>query len=241
MTTAGRPVGGRWPAIALVVGASVLAACTAPTATRATSAAGPTVPVTTTTAAVVTIFTAAISPVSAADLPASWRPGCPVPPEELRRLVLIYLGFDGQAHTGSLVVHASVSREIAEVFRRLYETRFAIRRMEPIDVFGGSDEASIAADNTSGFNCRGAVSSGAPHLSAHAYGRAVDLNPVENPYILEGTVLPPAGSPYLDRSVVRPGMAVRGGEAVAAFAAIGWSWGGRWASPDYQHFSESGN
>lgn len=201
-----------------------------------------TLPATTTTAAAaVPAFNATTLGVSAADLPSSWRPGCPVAPEDLRKLQLSHWGFDDQAHTGELVVHASEARAITEVFRRLYERRFPIRRMEPIDVYGGSDEASTAADNTSGFNCRNAVASGPPTWSAHAYGRAIDVNPVENPYILDGTVLPPAGAPYVDRSNVRPGMAVRGGELVAAFAAAGWSWGGGWANPDYQHFSASGN
>lgn len=179
--------------------------------------------------------------VTAADLPFSWRPGCPVAPEDLRKLQLSFWGFDDQAHTGELVVHASEAQAVIGVFERLYERRFPIRRMEVIDVYGGSDDASIAADNTSGFNCRNAVSSGPPTWSAHAYGRAIDVNPVENPYILNGTVLPPAGAPYVDRRNVRPGMAVRGGELVAAFAAAGWSWGGVWANPDYQHFSTSGN
>lgn len=179
--------------------------------------------------------------VTAADLPSSWRPGCPVAPEDLRKLQLSFWGFDDQVHSGELVVHALEAQAIIDVFRRLYERRFPIRRMEPIDVYGGSDDASIAADNTSGFNCRNAVASGPPTWSAHAYGRAIDVNPIENPYILNGTVLPPAGAPYVDRSNVRPGMAVRGGELVAAFAAAGWSWGGVWANPDYQHFSRSGN
>ena len=182
-----------------------------------------------------------VSTVTVADLPASWRPGCPVEPEDLRLLRLTYWGFDAQAHPGILVVHASAAGALVEVFGKLYEQRFPIRRMEPVDVYGGSDEASIAADNTSAFNCRNAVSDGPPRWSAHAYGKAIDVNPVENPYVLGGRVLPPAGAAYLDRSDVRPGMAVPGGELTAAFAAIGWSWGGTWASPDYQHFSATGN
>ena len=179
--------------------------------------------------------------VTAADLPSSWRPGCPVAPADLRKLELTYWGFDSQAHTGAMVVHADVADAVTGVFRRLYDRRFPIRRMEPIDVYGGSDDASIAADNTAGFNCRNAVASGSPQWSTHAYGRAIDVNPVENPYVLGVNVLPPSGSPYVDRSNVRPGMAVRGGELVAAFAEAGWSWGGVWANPDYQHFSAAGN
>ena len=127
------------------------------------------------------------------------------------------------------------------MFARLYAARFPIRRMEPVDAFGGSDDRSMAADNTSAFNCRTAVAPGPRRWSAHAYGEAIDVDPVENPYLVDGRVLPPAGRRYLDRSRVRPGMAVPGGTLVSAFAAVGWQWGGRWTgSPDTQHFSATG-
>jgi hypothetical protein len=249
-----------WGAIPLVV--AVLAACgggspadPGETAEPATTAPSTTVPAASpsttrppaapaTTAAPtpsVPAFAGAAHRVTAADLPHSWRPGCPVAPADLRRLELSYWGFDDRAHTGLLVVHASEADNIIGVFKRLYDKRFPIRRMEPIDVYGGSDEASIAADNTAGFNCRNAVASGPPTWSQHAFGKAIDVNPVENPYILEGNVLPPAGREFVDRRNVRPGMAVGGGELVAAFAEAGWSWGGVWANPDYQHFSAGGN
>jgi hypothetical protein len=99
----------------------------------------------------------------------------------------------------------------------------------------------MAADNTSGFNCRLAVTTGPPAWSVHAYGEAIDVNPVQNPYLEGGIVQPAAGRAYLVRSDIRPGMAVPGGVLVAAFASVGWYWGGRWtASPDYQHFSSTG-
>jgi hypothetical protein len=99
----------------------------------------------------------------------------------------------------------------------------------------------MAADNTSAFNCRYAVAAGPKRWSVHAYGEAIDVNPVENPYLEGSRVLPPAGRRYLDRADVRPGMAAAGGTLVAAFAAAGWQWGGRWTtSPDWQHFSATG-
>jgi hypothetical protein len=99
----------------------------------------------------------------------------------------------------------------------------------------------MAADNTSAFNCRYTVAPGPKHWSVHAYGEAIDVNPVENPYLEGGRVLPPRGRAYADRSRARAGMAVSGGTLVTAFAAAGWQWGGRWtASPDYQHFSATG-
>jgi hypothetical protein len=186
-------------------------------------------------------FTASVAPVSRAELRYSYRPGCPVAPPQLQRVRLRYVGFDGAAHEGSLVVNAAVAQDVVAIFRRLYAARFPIRRLEPIDAFRGSDEASMAADNTSGFNCRYAVTPGPHHWSVHAYGEAIDVDPLENPYLEGGRVHPAAGAAFLDRARVRPGMAVRAGVLVRAFAALGWQWGGRWtASPDYQHFSKTG-
>ena len=127
------------------------------------------------------------------------------------------------------------------MFRRLYGARFPIRRMQPVDAYHGSDPRSMAADNTSGFNCRFAVAPGPKQWSVHAYGEAIDVNPVENPYFEGGIVQPAAGRRYLDRANVRPGMAEPKGLLVAAFRSVGWQWGGRWqAYPDYQHFSATG-
>lgn len=177
---------------------------------------------------------------TAADLGASWHAGCPVGPTQLREISLVYWGFDAAAHTGRIVVNTDAVPAVEATFKTLYQQRFPIRSMRPVSEFGGSDDASMAADNTSGFNCRNAVAPGAPHWSAHAYGEAVDVNTVENPYLEGGKVLPPQGAPFVKRSPYRAGMAVRGGQLVAAFAAVGWQWGGRWADPDYQHFSSTG-
>jgi D-alanyl-D-alanine carboxypeptidase len=186
-------------------------------------------------------FAATVEHVTRAELPFSWRSGCPVAPSQLRRIRLEYVGFDGNPHTGVIVVNATVAGAVAAVFRRLYSERFPIRRLQPVDAYGGSDERSMAADNTSGFNCRYAVAPGPKSWSVHAYGEAIDVNPVENPYLEGGKVRPAAGAAFIDRTKVRPGMAVRGGELVQAFALAGWQWGGRWAaSPDFQHFSANG-
>ena len=186
-------------------------------------------------------FHAHVQTVTAAQLGASWRPGCPVGPAQLRTVTVSFAGFDGKAHTGRIVVNRSVVGDVETVFRRLYAARFPIRRMEPVARYGGSDNRSMAADNTSGFNCRYAVTTGPKTWSVHAYGEAIDVNTVENPYVEDGKVLPPAGRAYLDRSRHRPGMAYAGGVLVRAFASVGWLWGGRWsASPDWQHFSKTG-
>jgi hypothetical protein len=170
----------------------------------------------------------------------SWRPGCPVGFDDLRLVRATHWGFDGRARTGRLIVHRDVARNVVDVLRRLYAVGFPIRRMVPVDAYGGSDFRSIEADNTSAFNCR--FVDGTTRWSEHAYGRAIDLNPIENPYVgSSGTTSHPASVPYLRRTPYRPGMAVEGGAAVRAFAAAGWSWGGRWSgAKDYQHFSASG-
>jgi hypothetical protein len=186
-------------------------------------------------------FQAAVLPVTAAQLGRSWHKGCPVGPVQLRRVFVSYVGFDGRARRGELVVNRTVTGDVTTVFRRLYAARFPIRRMVPVSRYGGSDDRAAAADDTSGFNCRSAVAPGPKRWSVHAYGLAIDVNDVENPYFEGSRVIPPAGAAYRDRSRYRPGMAVPGGVLVRAFASVGWRWGGRWtASPDYQHFSTTG-
>jgi hypothetical protein len=169
----------------------------------------------------------------------SWHPGCPVPLADLRLLTLTYHGYDGHAHSGQLVANRDAAATLVSVFRRLYAARFPVRRMELVDRYGGDDYRSIEADNTSAFNCRAAT--GSTHWSQHAYGRAIDVNPIENPYVSGGTSSHSASSPYLDRSRHRPGMAFEGGLLVESFRAAGWGWGGTWRGiKDYQHFSATG-
>jgi hypothetical protein len=186
-------------------------------------------------------FTATIATVTAADVPHTWHSGCPVSPANLRLMHLSFWGFDGRPHIGTLIVNASVTSDVTKIFNTLYREQFPIRQMQPEDAWGGSDPDSMAADNTSGFNCRPVVASGPTRWSVHAYGEAIDVNTVENPYVLGKNVMPPAGRAFLDRSNVRPGMAVAHGDLVNAFTAAGWFWGGRFTSnPDYQHFSKTG-
>jgi D-alanyl-D-alanine carboxypeptidase len=186
-------------------------------------------------------FSSNVSRVTAGQLPHSWRPGCPVAPSRLRRVRVTYWGFDRRAHAGAFVANEDAVPALVHVFSRLYAVRFPIRRLRPIDAYGGNDERSLAADNTAAFNCRYVVGPGPRRWSAHAYGEAIDVNPVENPYLAGGRVHPRAGRSYLRRSLVRPGMATPGGPLVHIFAAVGWKWGGRWTgSPDYQHFSATG-
>lgn len=188
-------------------------------------------------------FTGQVRPLTANERRAMtgpvWRRGCPVPLSALRAIEARHVTFQGTATDGILVLHRAHAPRALRVLRALYEARFPIRRMHPIERYGGSDNRSIEADNTSGFNCRAVT--GGTRWSEHAYGRALDINPIENPYVLNGRTSHPRSRPYLDRTRVRPGMAVTGSIAVTAFAAEGFRWGGLWTNPiDTQHFSTSG-
>ncbi|HXS47293.1 MAG TPA: M15 family metallopeptidase [Solirubrobacterales bacterium] len=172
----------------------------------------------------------------------SWHRGCPVGFADLRLLTARHWGFDGRSHRGRLVVHRDAATAMLGTLRSLYRLRFPIRQMGPVDAYGADDRRSMAADNTSAFNCR--TVAGSPGVwSEHAYGRAIDVNPIENPYVTEsGFVSPPAGAPYARRSRSAPGMIHRQGPVVEAFASIGWEWGGNWEWPkDFQHFSMTGH
>lgn len=171
----------------------------------------------------------------------SWHRGCPVPLRDLRLLKLRTFGFDGRVKAGRLVVHETAAPRMVKVFRRLFEVRFPIRRMRLVDAYGADDHRSMDADNTSAFNCREVA--GRPGVwSRHAFGRAIDINPIENPYVSGGHVSPAKGRPFARRSPLRKGMIPPRGHVVRAFAATGWEWGGNWSDQkDYQHFSASGD
>jgi hypothetical protein len=185
-------------------------------------------------------FVATVAEVTAAEVAASWHEGCPVPVDRLRAIDAPFWGFDGHVHQGRLVVAADQVAAVESVLHALFDARYAIHRMAPVDRYGGSDDASVRADNTSAFNCRPAT--GGRGWSEHAYGRAIDLNPLENPYVRGSTVLPAQSAALLDRSRTDQGIIHPGDAAVRAFAAVGWIWGGQWAGAtrDYQHFSPSG-
>ncbi len=181
-------------------------------------------------------YRSTISTVTAEMLGASYTPGlgC-AEPGDLRAIDLVHWGYDGAVHEGRIIVAATEADAIAAVFADLYDSRFPIERIEPVDRYGGDDQASMRANNTSGYNCR--TVAGTTTLSNHARGKAVDVNPLHNPYVKPGSVEPPEGAPWADRSDRRPGMIVDGDAVVTAFAARSWAWGGRWASgQDYQHF-----
>lgn len=185
-------------------------------------------------------FQHSVETITLEQLGSSWNPdlGC-APPEQLRAVNLSHWGYDGAVHQGRIVVDAAHAERAVTIFRDIYAARFPIERMVPIDAYGGDDQASMRANNTSGFNCRRVA--GTTRLSEHGLGRAIDVNPLMNPYVRGGTVDPPEGAPYADRSRTDQGMIQAGDAVVQAFERQGWGWGGYWSSgQDYQHFSASG-
>ncbi len=180
-------------------------------------------------------FSAEIGPVTVESLGASWRPGCPVGPDDLASITADHVDATGQRQRGTIVVNRRVAVDVVAVLGVLYDRRYPIASMRPIADFGGDDEASMAADNTSAFNCRPVT--GGTGWSRHAFGLAVDLNPIRNPYVRGDRVLPPEGVRWVDRRLYHPAMIRSGDVVTSAFATIGWRWGGQFTSlDDYQHF-----
>jgi hypothetical protein len=167
-----------------------------------------------------------------------------VPLRDLALLRFNYVGIDGEVHRGPMVVHRSVAGDVLGVFRRLFEAGFPLQRVALARPFRPDADPHTRRSITAAFNCRPVITPEGPQetLSQHAWGLAVDVNPLQNPYVsADGCVRNRFARPYVDRSQDLPGMIHEGDVVVRAFAAIGWSWGGRWdGSKDYMHFSLTG-
>jgi hypothetical protein len=195
------------------------------------------------------VFRGRVKPISASLrerlIGRNWTPGCPVPLEDLRLVRVSYWNFDGEVRTGPLVLHERVAKDVLWVFRRLFRAHFPIeeiklaakdRPITPEDYWDKSRRSVTAS-----FNCRLATGSTST-LSQHSYGWAIDINPLQNPYVRnDGTVLRAIALPFRDRSLRRKGMIHAGDVVVRSFARIGWEWGGHWHTlKDYMHFSLTG-
>nr|WP_231999606.1 M15 family metallopeptidase [Mycobacterium sp. 1245852.3] len=228
--------GRRWGAV-LAVALAVGVTATQCTAAPPPPVAGPSPPASTASRPPPAPGHSDVRPVTAAELGASWRPGCPVSPTQLRRVGVDHIGFDGQTHRGELIVHEDLVPDVIAIFERLHRLGFPIEKIRTADRYpAADDEQSMEDDNTSAFNCRGIP--GSEHWSPHAYGRAIDLNPRLNPCVYaDGTFQPHNAAGYLDRGRSDPGLLHDGDPAVRVFTDGGWRWGGHWTEPiDYQHF-----
>lgn len=188
-------------------------------------------------------FVGTAAPLSAAQrgrmTPTSWRPGCPVGLDDLRLVKVSHRDAAGKTRRGTLIAHSDVTDDLIEAFRQIFEARFPIAKMVPVDEYGGDDDRSMLDNNTSAFNCRRI--DGSSRWSQHSYGRAVDTNPFKNPWVKGNSVDPPEAAAYADRSRGDPQMIRRGDAVWTAFRSVGWGWGGDWqGSKDYQHFSATG-
>lgn len=174
----------------------------------------------------------------------SYKEDCTVPYEDLRYIRVLYYGFDKETHIGELIVNKAIAADIVDIFMELYEKQYPIESMVLVDEFDADDNTSMAADNTSSFNYR--CVPGSTHLSKHALGLAIDINPLYNPYIQYTksgtTVLPAEGTEYADRTLDNPYYIDENDLCYQAFTKRGFTWGGFWKDePDYQHFQKTIN
>jgi len=158
--------------------------------------------------------------------------------DELRILTITFLGFDDKPHYGKLIVNKKAASELLVIFKELYNSKFEIEKINLIDQYGADDIMSMEDNNTSCFNFR-TITNG-KGVSKHSLGLAIDINPVQNPYINNEKTLPHKGRDYLVRNVEKKGMIIKGGTCYRIFKKHGWIWGGDWKRPvDYQHFERS--
>lgn len=170
----------------------------------------------------------------------TWKNGCPTPLAALRLLHVGYVDFDGNFVEGRVVVNRRVDDDMIKVFRKLYEARFPIEHLDTVELYPPDLRPDKLRNVTAAFNCR--FIAGSTSWSQHAYGLAIDINPVQNPWVKGDKVKPRAGRAYVDRTQRLPGMIRRSGPVVDAFRAIGWGWGGSWRTlKDYMHFSRNGH
>ncbi len=172
----------------------------------------------------------------------SYRENEDISLEELRYVRVLYRGFDGETHIGELIVNEGISADIVDIMQTLYLASYPIERMVLVDAYGGDDDLSMAANNTSAFNYRNVPGTG--RLSNHSYGLAIDINPLYNPYIRtasDGSVRcdPEEGAAYADREQAFPYKIDHEDLCYKLFTAHGFYWGGDWKSvKDYQHFEK---
>ena len=170
-----------------------------------------------------------------------------VPLESLRYLKMPHYNFDGQIQVGEMIVSQDILEDVFAIFKELFQHKYQIQSMYLVDNYwtgdpDTTDSASIDVNNTSAFCFRMATGSG--HLSNHAYGKAIDINPQQNPYVSYSTGEPKwahsNADPYIDRTTGLPHVITHDDLAFKLFKERGFRWGGDWNNPkDYQHFDKN--
>lgn len=144
-----------------------------------------------------------------------------------------YYSFDGRLHKGQIVIHQKLENDIKEIFEIIKEKKFPVEKVKPVSFYNWNDDLSMKDNNTSAFNYRKVK--GTKVISAHATGRAIDINPLLNPQIKKGKVYPDNAeyNPSKEGTITKESFLVK------EFTKRGWQWGGRWrSSKDYQHFEK---
>lgn len=161
---------------------------------------------------------------------------CPLSSQQLAHIQVPYWGFDHKAHTGILVVNKNIQLQVEQIFHEIYKAKFPIKKITPLENYGNNEEKAMEDNDTYAYHCKTMTSN--PHkFSWHAYGMAIDVNPLLNPYVDHTQVLPKNSQRYVKRKPLHPGMISQEGSITKIFLAHGWKWGGNWKSPiDYQHF-----
>jgi hypothetical protein len=162
--------------------------------------------------------------------------GIDIPKEIIRQLTIIdveYYSFDDKLHRGQIITNKKAAKDLADIFDFIKSSRFPIAKVIPAVRYNWDDNASMNDNNTTAFNYRKVK--GYKVLSAHSYGMAIDINPLQNPHIKGKTVQPQKGK--YDPKI--RGTILRDSKLVNEFVKRGWQWGGRWrSSKDYQHFEK---
>lgn len=172
----------------------------------------------------------------------SYKDNCTIPLKELRYIKILHYGFDGKIKSGELVCHHTIAADLIDIFRELYKARYPIECVQLIDDYNANDEQSMLHNNTSCFNYRHVA--GTRSLSLHSQGKAIDINPLYNPYVKRlrngsTSISPKAGRAYANRSKTFKHKIDHNDLVYKLFKQHGFTWGGDWKSvKDYQHFEK---
>lgn len=176
---------------------------------------------------------------STSEIVRSWKPDCPVQKKDLTYAQIDHWNAQGKVQTGEMVINADVVEDVGEIFRQLYEAQYPIEKMRLIDCYDADDDRSMEDNNSSAF-CSRAITDKPGKFSVHSYGRAIDINPRENPYIRKredgSCAIYPKNTPqeFIERPKIQ-----KGDVCQSAFESYGWRWGAEWTNPkDFQHFEK---